>query len=99
VRYDHTIDVGLGALTGRPLALTGARVPAFSAALCSRWTYALIGQLDVSNLAQKRREGIAYSGFLGDRHRMFSKWAVVDEDAGVRGACSKSFSRVQLAQD
>lgn len=35
----HTIDVGLGALTGRPFALTGARVPAFSAALCSRWTY------------------------------------------------------------
>lgn len=34
-----TMDVGLGALTGRPLALTGARVPAFSAALCSRCTW------------------------------------------------------------
>jgi len=32
-----TIDVGLGALTGSPLALTGARVPALSAFLCSRW--------------------------------------------------------------
>ena len=31
-------DVGLGALTGRPLALTGARVPAASAFLCSRAT-------------------------------------------------------------
>jgi hypothetical protein len=30
------MEVGLGALTGRPLALTGARVPALSAALCSR---------------------------------------------------------------
>lgn len=30
-----TIEVGLGALTGRPLALTGARVPAASAFLCS----------------------------------------------------------------
>lgn len=36
---NHTIEVGLGALTGRPLAFTGARVPAFSAALCSRWIY------------------------------------------------------------
>jgi hypothetical protein len=33
----HTMDVGLGALTGKPLALTGARVPALSAFLCSRW--------------------------------------------------------------
>lgn len=48
IRYNHTIDVGLGALTGRPLALTGARVPAFSAALCSRWTYAFTGKLNVS---------------------------------------------------
>ena len=31
----HTMEVGLGALTGRPLALTGARVPAASAFLCS----------------------------------------------------------------
>ena len=30
--------VGLGALTGRPFALTGARVPAASALRCSRWT-------------------------------------------------------------
>jgi hypothetical protein len=72
-------------------------VPAFSAALCSRWTYAFMGKLDVSDLAQKRREDIAYSGFLGDRHCRFSKWGVVDEDADVRCACSKSFSRVQLA--
>jgi hypothetical protein len=34
----RTRDVGLGALTGRPLALTGARVPAASAFLWSRWT-------------------------------------------------------------
>jgi hypothetical protein len=34
-----TIDVGFGALTGRPLALTGVRVPALSAFLCSRWIY------------------------------------------------------------
>lgn len=39
IRHNHTIDVGLGALTGRPFALTGARVPALSAALCSRWIY------------------------------------------------------------
>jgi hypothetical protein len=31
------MDVGFGALTGKPLALTGARVPALSAFLCSRW--------------------------------------------------------------
>jgi len=30
------MDFGLGALTGRPLALTGARVPSASAFLCSR---------------------------------------------------------------
>jgi hypothetical protein len=50
IRYNHTIDIGLGALTGRPLALTGARVPAFSAALCSRWTYAFAGKRDVLSL-------------------------------------------------
>lgn len=50
VNYNHTIDVGLGALTGRPLALTGARVPAFSAALCSRWIYAFMGKLNVPTL-------------------------------------------------
>ena len=33
----RTIEVGFGALTGRPLALTGARVPAASALRCSRW--------------------------------------------------------------
>jgi hypothetical protein len=33
----HTIDVGFGALTGSPFAFTGARVPAASAFLCSRW--------------------------------------------------------------
>ena len=33
VDKSHTIEVGLGALTGRPLALTGARVPAASAFL------------------------------------------------------------------
>jgi len=33
-----TMLVGFGALTGSPFALTGARVPAFSAARCSRWT-------------------------------------------------------------
>jgi len=32
----RTMEVGLGALTGRPLALTGARVPSLSAFLCSR---------------------------------------------------------------
>lgn len=32
----HTMLVGFGALTGRPLALTGALVPALSAARCSR---------------------------------------------------------------
>lgn len=47
IRYNHTIEVGLGALTGRPLALTGARVPAFSAALCSRWTYARADKRDI----------------------------------------------------
>lgn len=36
LRQFWQMDVGLGGLTGRPLALTGARVPAFSAALCSR---------------------------------------------------------------
>jgi len=32
-----TMEVGFGALTGRPFAFTGARVPALSAFLCSRW--------------------------------------------------------------
>jgi hypothetical protein len=36
-RAGRTMDMGFGALTGRPFALTGARVPALSAALCSRW--------------------------------------------------------------
>jgi len=31
------MEVGFGALTGRPFAFTGARVPALSAFLCSRW--------------------------------------------------------------
>jgi len=40
MKMNHrTIDVGLGALTGSPFALTGARVPALSAFLCSRWIY------------------------------------------------------------
>lgn len=34
----RTMEVGLGALTGRPFALTGARVPAASAFLCSLCT-------------------------------------------------------------
>lgn len=38
-RNARTIEVGFGALTGRPLALTGARVPAASAFLCSRWIW------------------------------------------------------------
>lgn len=38
----RTIEVGFGALTGSPFGLTGARVPAFSAALCSRWTLAFL---------------------------------------------------------
>jgi hypothetical protein len=54
IRFNHTIDIGLGALTGRPLALTGARVPAFSAALCSRWTYAFTGKRDVLARAKAR---------------------------------------------
>ncbi len=40
-----TIAVGFGALTGLPLGLTGARVPAASAFLCSRWTCSQDGQL------------------------------------------------------
>jgi hypothetical protein len=40
MKTEHrTIDVGFGALTGSPFALTGARVPALSAFLCSRWIY------------------------------------------------------------
>jgi hypothetical protein len=38
-RTARTIEVGFGALTGRPLAFTGARVPAASALLCSRWIW------------------------------------------------------------
>lgn len=53
IRHNHTIDVGLGALTGRPLALTGARVPAFSAALCSRWTCADMSELNTFDIAQR----------------------------------------------
>jgi hypothetical protein len=37
--HRHTFDMGFAALTGRPFALTGARVPAFSAFLCSRLIY------------------------------------------------------------
>lgn len=36
---ERTMDVGFGALTGRPFALTGARVPAASALRWSRWTW------------------------------------------------------------
>lgn len=40
--------MALGGLTGRPLGLTGARVPARSAFLCSRWIRAFleIGMVD-----------------------------------------------------
>lgn len=62
-----TIEVGLGALTGRPFALTGARVPALSAALCSRWIY--VDKPAARSLrAQDREEVVTYSGFLGNRH-------------------------------
>ena len=64
VRHNHTIDVGLGAFTGRPLALTGARVPAFSAALCSRWTYALTGKLNVSKPYKSAEEVLHTLAFL-----------------------------------
>lgn len=37
--FKRTMTVSLGGLTGRPLALTGARVPARSAFLCSRWIW------------------------------------------------------------
>lgn len=61
-----TIDVGFGALTGRPLALTGARVPAFSAALCSRWTCAHGMSTSLRHAAGAL--GATDSGFLADRH-------------------------------
>lgn len=64
IRYKHTIEVGLGALTGRPLALTGARVPALSAALCSRWIYAFLGKLRVFDLAQCHKEDVHTRAFL-----------------------------------
>lgn len=35
-RKRRTLDFGAAALTGRPFALTGARVPSLSAFLCSR---------------------------------------------------------------
>lgn len=35
----RTMTVSFFGLTGRPLALTGARVPAASAFLCSRWIW------------------------------------------------------------
>lgn len=38
----RTIEVGFGALTGSPFGLTATRVPALSAALCSRWTLAFL---------------------------------------------------------
>lgn len=41
------MDVGFGALTGNPFAFTGARVPALSAFLCSRWIYVQIDKLEI----------------------------------------------------
>lgn len=35
LKFSLTMEVGFGAFTGRPFALTGARVPAASAFLCS----------------------------------------------------------------
>lgn len=72
----RTMTVSFFGLTGRPLALTGARVPASSAFLCSRWTLkrlALGGQgRSTSSSSSRRCE--AGSGrhknlqLLGDRH-------------------------------
>jgi hypothetical protein len=36
---ERTIEVGFGALTGKPFGLTAARVPAASALRCSRWIW------------------------------------------------------------
>ena len=64
IRHNHTIDVGLGALTGRPFALTGARVPAFSAALCSRWIYVLGGKRRFQAWTGRMRKALRTLAFL-----------------------------------
>lgn len=62
----RTIEVGFGALTGSPFGLTGARVPAFSAALCSRWTLAFleIGMLRVTEGCKVERSGMSLAVVL-----------------------------------
>jgi hypothetical protein len=65
----RTIDVGFGALTGSPLALTGARVPAFSAFLCSRWTCGAKVSWSVAERRGSKAEDGTYSVLLGNRHR------------------------------
>jgi hypothetical protein len=61
------MEVGLGALTGKPLGLTAARVPALSAALCSRWICARKVSTTVY-LDGFGGLGMTNSGFLADRH-------------------------------
>jgi hypothetical protein len=60
-----TMDVGLGGFTGRPFALTGARVPALSAFLCSRWIF--LGCQYITSAAASVWYS-TYSVLLGDRH-------------------------------
>ena len=43
---ERTLSIGVGALTGLPFGLTGARVPAASAFLCSRWICGVEGLYD-----------------------------------------------------
>jgi hypothetical protein len=56
ISQQRTIEVGFGALTGRPFALTGARVPAASALRCSRWICGDEGSVEERYLGNEQRE-------------------------------------------
>jgi len=61
----HTIEVGLGALTGRPLALTGARVPAASAFLLKEMS---MGYPRIMMISSPGLLLLVSSVLLADRH-------------------------------
>jgi hypothetical protein len=76
----RTMTVSFFALTGRPLALTGARVPAASAFLCSRWIWK--GQREGTGQEhkqhkqqqQQRRRRLTLRGWFGKTDEPSFSW-------------------------
>ena len=74
----RTFDMGVGALTGLPFALTGARVPAASAFLCSRLIWGGRRVYGKSRITKAQRIGTEQRGEEGgyvNEHGLSLRWA------------------------